>query len=338
MIPPSRCTGLRSILTTLDHSKLYARGVRFEVTPANTYSDNTSLYGDPSRHQTPDMPEDYETMDAPGPLAISAVAIFGNESYVAATQRAARTNTSAAAAELCRSQRMPFLLSGGLGFGDGGSLCTTILARARGGDAGVEFDYSNEVLSRLLFLYRAFNRTDAATDAFAIAGFYASEALLTQSTRYATERHLSRTLFTSPGRSTTKPSVSLAAMIIMSVLLAVEVLSLVLLAVYIHRTPSWTRTLKSTDIAQLAHAMDRGTLPPAGSPKQNVYEALQAVDGRVGVETTADGATHIVHGGSGTLCVTTGQMRERVEAWREVEQPRSRRPPLPPAQYLYRRP
>lgn len=48
-------------------------------------------------------------MRSPGPLAISAVAIFGNESFFGASRTAARSNESAAAVNLCQNVRMPFL-------------------------------------------------------------------------------------------------------------------------------------------------------------------------------------------------------------------------------------
>lgn len=81
---------------------------------------------------------------------------------------------------------------------------------------------------------------------------------------------------------------SLASLVILSLMLVVEVAALVLLGWYIWRTPAWTSTLKSLTVAQLANAMDKDTLPPARTMDDKALKVLHKVDGRVGVAFSGD--------------------------------------------------
>lgn len=99
---------------------------------------------------------------------------------------------------------------------------------------------------------------------------------------------------------------TLASILFLTLMLALEVAALLFLGLYIWRTPAWTTTLKSLTVAQLADWMDTATLPPAGSSDGKALARLQQIDGRVGVTFTRTGddtpSVHqLVHGGPGIM-------------------------------------
>jgi hypothetical protein len=259
-------------------------------------------------------------MHAPGPLGVSAVALFGNESWFGMAKRALQWNTVAAAVDLCQSYRMPFITSDEYDFHDFSILCTQIPLEAANqsllpsttyGPA----HYGSDITQQLLSWFVMFNNTSfgsqnsttynttsdtslVAVTAIGIATFYANEALLTLS---AQDEIGGRPIYPNVGRTTQRPFMSLPSMIILTVLLIAEVIGLVLIAFYAWRTPAWTNTLTSLTVAQLAHHMDKGFLPPPGSGDTKHVDVLHQLDGRVGVAVVGNNdksvVEYIVHGG-----------------------------------------
>lgn len=273
------------------------------------------------------MPRDYrlnstaynrgDYMIAPGPLATSAVAIFGNGSFFSAFQHAAESNDSASTVDLCQNVRIPFSSADSDDFESYVSEDWCWGMTYASDEPGEDYDYSYSINQQLAFWFQAFKKTDIAVRALGISTFYAGEALLTQSANAPDE---SRKVCSSDGRATQKPTMALASLIVLSLMLAIEVAALVLLGVYIWKIPAWTSTLKSLTVAQLAHSMDRGTLPPAGSADYKALEVLQRVDGRVGVAFSNDrdeesAARQLVHGGPDNLPRAGVRSRNR-STWR----------------------
>lgn len=246
--------------------------------------------------------EDSESyLNAPGPLAISAVALFGNESFFGMSKRAMQVGSRVAMEDLCQTYRIPFLSADRPDFLDFNGNCQRTTLESGEPESADQYGY--DITSQLLSWFRAFNDTSAAVNALGIATYYASEALLTQGANAA---HGSRSIYSSDGRTTQRPSMSIGSMIALCALLAVEVVGLTLIAVYRWRTPTWTSTLRSLTVAQLANTMDRGTLPSAGSSNDRVLQVLHQIDGRVGVAVVDnDGGKSVVeqlvHGGPGSL-------------------------------------
>lgn len=248
---------------------------------------------------------------APGPLTISAVALFGNESFFSDSKRLSAANTTDTEKVLCEPHSIPFKSNDFLGKLTGDSYCDRM---------NITYFTTGEnqlIADRLLNWFTDwFNQTDYAKGALGLAMFYANNALLTNAAidPYNPDELMDETdadykvayprlIYTSEGLTTPKPSMALYSLILLSVLLIVEVVLLVWLARYAWKTPTWTSTFKSLIVAQLANAMEKGTLPSAGRHSKNDLKILKQMDGRIGVEVRSgiDGESEVrqlMHGGS----------------------------------------
>lgn len=241
-------------------------------------------------------------MRAPGPLTLAALALFGNESFFTASAQASQTNSTAAALAMCRAHRVPFYaMRGNVNGPFTNGVCETIEAYAA---TGAERDFGSYVGWGLLQWFTMFNDTDVAWSALGIAHFYACNALVTRAAQAPGpwSFNVRRAIWASDGRTTKKPTMTLPSMVVLSLLLLVEVLVLLRLAYYAWRTPTWTGTFKSLTVVQLANAMEKDALPPAGIYGEDEMRMLQQLDGRVGVEVRPEGkeggeVRRLVHGG-----------------------------------------
>lgn len=244
---------------------------------------------------------------APGPLAISSVALFGNESFFAASKRASALNTTAALESMCQGYRWPFGVNTNLNqFGAHGTQCPDLMEDGLASAASTVANPGWTVTEELLNWFQNFG--SGPDDAYALAAlqfatFYASDALLTQA---ASADEEGRTIYASDGRPTQRPIMALPSLIILSVLLAVETYLLLRIAYYAWRTPTWTSTFKALTVAQLANAMKANSLPPAGCHDEEKLKILRRLDGRIGVAVRPDGdgkpeVRQLVYGGSEPL-------------------------------------
>lgn len=225
---------------------------------------------------------DYEYLMAPGPLAITAVALFGNESLFGTMTRANTINGSNAAARLCEAYRVPFLAARMYfnGYDVNGYACDSDEPDGTADQGGDQVPW--DAASQLLQWFNIFSDPTNARGALGMGAFYACDALLYLSAQEAAT-YRPREIWTSDGRTTRKPAMTVPSMVILSVLLMAEVGILLWIAYYAWRTPTWTSTLKSLTVAQLANALEEDTLPPAGCRADEHAEVLRRLDGRVGV-------------------------------------------------------
>jgi hypothetical protein len=90
-----------------------------------------------------------------------------------------------------------------------------------------------------------------------------------------------RKIYASPGVTAQKPVISKAALIILSVLLGLQ---LGYLTYYLYRFPTWSDSLDATTIACIGASLDHhGVLPAIGPVSQKDLEALNTVEGLVGI-------------------------------------------------------
>lgn len=90
------------------------------------------------------------------------------------------------------------------------------------------------------------------------------------------------------GTDTQRPSISLAGIIVVSVLLGLDLLCLVVLAVYSTRVPRWTEQLDSLAMMRLGAAM-ADQLPLRVAKKSERIEILDRVPGGIGDATGGEG-------------------------------------------------
>jgi hypothetical protein len=124
-----------------------------------------------------------------------------------------------------------------------------------------------------------------------ISMFTANRALLTfysPSVSYTADWR-GRTIHSSPGQMVQRPVVGKAAMIVLSVLLALQLVGLSYLAYYIYHVPTWTGALDAIAIACIGASLrDRDVLPPIGMVDEKDLDVLRNVDGLVGLVEKKD--------------------------------------------------
>lgn len=95
-----------------------------------------------------------------------------------------------------------------------------------------------------------------------------------------------RRLFTSPSSAITKPSKSTAATVVISALIAIQLLALVALACYTYSRPTWTPELDALAVARMSATVS-SQLPPLRQVRDEDLGMLSSIDGRVGIREEA---------------------------------------------------
>ena len=127
--------------------------------------------------------------------------------------------------------------------------------------------------------YYSFN---SAPEALEVAMFFANEAWLRQ-TATLTTAYNARSIYNSPGSAVIRPFMARGAAIAISLLISLQVLSLLLLGIWIYMVPTWTTKLDSYAIAQLVKNVEGDVFSDIGYADEQSLKALQRVDGLVGV-------------------------------------------------------
>lgn len=212
--------------------------------------------------------------------------MLGNESWFHLLQNETllsdQATSDAIYTAIC-SSRFPFesweILSYD-GFYEARSACNSL-------DLNIAIGDSTSQLVKLAYEWFAgFNITNEPLPSLKAAMFYANEALLTASTG----QHPSlpgRRIASSIGTAVVKPKVSLPAKVIISILLAVEVLALVGLAVFIYRVPTFARRLDAFSTAAIgAQLSSAGVQLPGlgrvGRLEKKAVKILEHYDGVIG--------------------------------------------------------
>ncbi|KAF2826191.1 hypothetical protein CC86DRAFT_293228 [Ophiobolus disseminans] len=132
-------------------------------------------------------------------------------------------------------------------------------------------------------------------DLLHISLFAANRALLTfyspnvDGTSGLSSSWRGRTIRSSPGHEVQKPVVSKTALIVLSILIAMQLLGLAYLAYYIYHVPTWTAALDAKAMARIGASLGRqDLLSPVGSVTQNNTDALMHVNGLIGVVERRD--------------------------------------------------
>jgi len=253
------------------------------------------------RTSTPeyDISEPLRSWKVPGPLTISALALFGNQSWLrsAADYLSKPNNVSRHDDTLwqlyCRG--IPFLelgmvlnasLAGNNDFvyecnqTDGWSVDRLAAGRSN-------------LLKTMHHLLAAFSpaskdrNLDNTENLLTTAIFVANQAFLTMaSPEFGPANALpqGRLIYASPGTAVQKPSLSRTALIVLSVLIGLQLLGLGYLTYYLYRAPSWTDQLDAMAMARIGASLrDRGVLPAIGPVTKEDIAALKTVGGLIGI-------------------------------------------------------
>ncbi|KAK3698921.1 hypothetical protein LTR37_016708 [Vermiconidia calcicola] len=119
-------------------------------------------------------------------------------------------------------------------------------------------------------------------EALEVAMFFANEAWLRQ-TATLTTTYTARSIYNSPGSAVIRPFMARGAAVAISLLISLQVLSLLLLGIWIYVVPTWITKLDSYAMAQLVKNVEGDIFSGIGYADEQSLRRLQDVDGLVGV-------------------------------------------------------
>lgn len=226
-----------------------------------------------------------------GPFLTAIMAIFGPNTFFTTAAANSNATRSSVTLPLCDQLRYPFT-----------SLAHEDSPPESGGDFLIDWapkyprlacDFSKEgasdpahpLLRALMRWLPSFGNHDKATAALTLATYAAANAILNVGP--SLEGSYGSSLYTSPGTSIQKPNISFPGMVIVSLLLAVQIIGLTLMAVYASRKVTWTAALDSWAMLRLGAEIGRGNLPAVSAfeaKRAGVLDAQKGWVGDLGVE------------------------------------------------------
>ncbi|KAF2676219.1 hypothetical protein K458DRAFT_437493 [Lentithecium fluviatile CBS 122367] len=221
-----------------------------------------------------------------GPLMMSAMALFGNTStfYSAFNRSRLDTNISddrAIAAWKNACNLMPFNKLFRVG---GFSVC----------NAHIPMESSDQIELTQEWLY-AFNHTPSVEQALSTSLYFANKEILSSpgNTIDAWDQIIvGRTIYSSPGVSIQKPTMTTTVIIVLSTLIGLQMLGLTFLAYFIYHVPTWTYILNAVAVARIGASLEPSCLPPIGPVNENDLNRLASVSGLVGIMSGQRGRSH----------------------------------------------
>ena len=230
-----------------------------------------------------------ETYRTPGPLLTSIQAIFGNNSNSFFYTVANSFNENQAAwINICHDFNLPFARLGKQFGIHWQPLCEGIFENDDFPDPVMmeSFNVTSTVELLDFWLADVFNSTDTAADALSVAMYLVNKQILSEILEVTWDGN-ARKIYTAPGETVLKPTVSLAGIITVSVLILLQIISLIYVTWYIYQTPTWTSVLDALAVARLGASMGRELLLPLRPPDLETLAGLENVNGLVGIIGTS---------------------------------------------------
>jgi hypothetical protein len=237
-----------------------------------------------------------------GPLAISAIALFSNTSWLhSVIEYAANTSYADARSEdqsrgaksvlgwqrLCAGMPFGGLVSSGEGRYAATDRCQLIYDDIAAGYTPRSIDLLSLTHEWIAgFAPQTYREMEMVEALLQISMFTANRALLTfySPTVDYTASWRGRSINFSPGQMIPRPVVGEAATIVLSILIALQLVGLCYLAYYIYHVPTWTGALDAIAIARIGAGLrDQHALPPIGPVDLKDLDALRSVDGLIGL-------------------------------------------------------
>ncbi|KAH8666548.1 hypothetical protein BX600DRAFT_461974 [Xylariales sp. PMI_506] len=233
-------------------------------------------------------PYSEEDMITPGPLMTSMLTLLGNESWyhLAQNQSLMSNNDTAAVmlSDIC-SRGLPLLAVGSNVKTFGNDNLLYAVGKCSDLDSVISRGLSQDTIAWMAY-YWFTGLADDYSSALPLAMFYANRATLVQASSSLEQYLAARQIYRSPGVAVIKPSVPLAGLIIVSALLAVEVLALVCLAIFIYRQPTFASRVDAKSTAMIgAQLFATGvSLPHLGFERTPAaLQGLKEAPGLIGV-------------------------------------------------------
>lgn len=214
---------------------------------------NRNKITEPDAYQLGPGPIDpYNIVDyyAAGPLMTSAIALFGNQSFFALASNATKSTAASALTSICQFDIIPFTRIVLTQFEKSDDSCYD-LAYALGSD-----DVYDNLMNVVYTWITSFNDTKSANMALDIATYFANEAVLTTAASQGNDMW-SRSIYYAKGTPIPKPKWSLAAVITVSILIALQIIGLCLIMAYSHSVPTWTDSFDAFAMLRIGADLQR---------------------------------------------------------------------------------
>lgn len=218
----------------------------------------------------------------PGPFLTAIMAIFGPNTFfnaAAANSNWTRTYTTQT---VCDQLRYPFT---GLSFYSSptGTFGTNWFPSSTALDCpstDPSDDPAPPLLQALMSWLPNFGDEDQITAALTLATYAAANAILNVGPNLYTNTGFF--LSTSPGTGIQKPDISLAGTVVVSLLLAIQIIGLTLLAIYASRRATWTESLDAWAMLRLGAEIGKEEMPAVSALEAKEAEVLDEQKGWVG--------------------------------------------------------
>lgn len=185
-----------------------------------------------------------------GPLMMASLALFGNNTYFHTAANTATENQLNAASDVCQSGRISFAVYGPM-YGNGQKIrsrCSEYTIRM------MELEEDAQYRDLMSYLVGGFMQTmehlEDAQRILEITMYFANEALLSGTAEMGSVLE-SRSIYSAPGYQVLKPQKTVAGIISISVLIALQVLGLLLLLRFIYSVPAWTGSFDADAMVQI---------------------------------------------------------------------------------------
>ncbi|KAF8185543.1 hypothetical protein K438DRAFT_1973841 [Mycena galopus ATCC 62051] len=235
-------------------------------------------------------PFDTINFNASAPLITAASALFGNNSFLNIADPHNNLTAPQLLTLMCQHGSIPFALPLAIQWSpDFGDFCF---------GSNIAFDTqtiedADNALAGLMgtYFFNRFNYTHHAEYILDMSMFFANRAVLNKAVILTQPSLFERPIYTSPGLELVKPAKTLAGTIIVSVLIAMQLVGLGLLMWYIYSLPTWTRSFDALAVAQIAREIPEGEIPPLGPVSKETLQKMREVDALVGVKNEAGAST-----------------------------------------------
>ncbi|KAL2045792.1 hypothetical protein ABVK25_012054 [Lepraria finkii] len=224
---------------------------------------------------------DANNPQTPGPMMLSVLAIFGDGSFFDRT--ASQNNYSDNDSILvCEQLRQPF---SGIQFTDfpwftiqPTPQCTPTSINTTGSP------YANALVNALFDWLHAFRNASDAESAFNLTIYSAHKSLLTAQATDVDDGNLTST---KPGHDIQKPDIPLPALIVISALLAIQILCLAGLALYASWYHTWTNSFDAFALLRMGASLGQEELPLISNVKASTMFSLDEREGWIGASVPA---------------------------------------------------
>ncbi|KAH8660263.1 hypothetical protein BX600DRAFT_499472 [Xylariales sp. PMI_506] len=222
--------------------------------------------------------------ESSGPLMTSAEALFGNYSFLHPLADNSTNMTAAQAlVSVCERGTIPFsqllyiiqIGTGPVGYCSGTAGFVELASSPDSLDANLDRVVASFVTN--------FNSTDYAEYMLMVSMYFANSAILSKTVSLTTPLY-SREIYASGGTIIYRPKfLNLASMIVVTILVAIQLVGLSYLAWFIYSVPTWTSTLDAAAMTRIGHAIKDDGFPALGAFTAREEDKLRKFPGLIGI-------------------------------------------------------